>query len=87
MLPSWCQDTVTVLRAQQRTVGTRTERDWANAQSHVIKGCSVQPSGTSSAFGTVDAVSTADTTLYLNVQQASGSSLGVQGQIRYVRIL
>ena len=30
---------------------------------------------------------TSDTTLYLNVQQASGSTLGVQGQIRYVRIL
>lgn len=30
---------------------------------------------------------TSDTTLYLNVQQTSGSSLGVQGQIRYVRIL
>ena len=30
---------------------------------------------------------TVDTTLYLNVQQASGSTLGVQGQIRYVRIL
>lgn len=30
---------------------------------------------------------TSDTTLYLNVQQDSGSTLGVQGQIRYVRIL
>ena len=30
---------------------------------------------------------TSDTTLYLTVQQASGSTLGVQGQIRYVRIL
>ena len=64
MLPSWCQDSVTVLRARQRTIGTRTERDWANAQSHVIAGCSVQPAGTSTGFGTVDAVSTADATLY-----------------------
>ena len=30
---------------------------------------------------------TSDTTLYLTAQQASGSTLGVQGQIRYVRIL
>lgn len=64
MLPSWCNETVTVLRAPQRTVGTRTERDWANAQPHVLTGCLVVPSGTSTGFGTVDAVSTADATLY-----------------------
>lgn len=64
MLFSWCNETVTVLRAPQRTVGTRTERDWAHAQSHVLTGCLVVPSGTTTGFGTVDAVSTADATLY-----------------------
>ena len=81
MLPSWCQDSVTVLRAPQRTVGARTERDWTNAQSHVLRGCSVQPSGTSSAFGTVDAVSTADATLYAppNADIAEGDRVQFDG--------
>ena len=64
MLPSWCSDTVTVLRAPLVTNGTRTERDWTDAQGHAITGCSVQPAGTSSDFGTVDAVANADATLY-----------------------
>lgn len=64
MLPSWCKQTVTVLRAPTRTVGKRTERDWANAQTHTIGGCSVQPAGTSTGFGTMDAVANADAILY-----------------------
>ncbi len=64
MLPSWCRDAVTVRRAPSATVGARTERDWSNAQAHVIEGCSVQPSGTSTGFGSVDAVSVADAVLY-----------------------
>lgn len=64
MLPSWCQDTATVLRAPLVARGMRTERDWANAQSHELTGCSVQPGGTSTGFGTVDAVSVTDATLY-----------------------
>jgi hypothetical protein len=64
MLPSWCKDSVTVLRAPRRGAGTRGERDWDGAVAHVLDGCSLQPSGTSSAFGTVDAVSTADAMLY-----------------------
>ena len=64
MLPSWCKQAVTVLRAPTRTVGKRTERDWANAQSHTLTGCSVQPAGTSTNFGAVDAVAGADAVLY-----------------------
>ena len=64
MLHSWCKDTVTVRRAQAQTVGARTERDWANATTNTVAGCSLQPSGTSTGFGTVDAVATADATLY-----------------------
>lgn len=64
MLPSWCKHTVTVLRAPTVTKGMRTERDWPKATSHTLTGCSVQPAVTSTGFGTVDAVSTADATLY-----------------------
>ena len=64
MLPSWVRETVTVLRAPAVTSGNRTERDWSRAQPHTVTGCSVQPGGTSTAFGTVDAVSMADATLY-----------------------
>ena len=67
MLPSWCQETVTVMRAAAATVGRRTERDWAHATPHTVSGCSVQPSSTSSGFGTVDVVATADAILYAPV--------------------
>lgn len=60
----WCKDVVTVLRAPVVTAGMRSERDWSQAVPHTVSGCSLQPAGTSTAFGTVDAVSGADATLY-----------------------
>ena len=50
MLPSWCQDAVTVLRAPTVTRNGRTTRDWANAQPHTVSGCSLQPSTTDTGF-------------------------------------
>ena len=64
MLPSWCDDAVTVRRAPLATTGMRTERDWSQAAPHTVSGCSLQPAGTSTAFGTVDAVAGADAILY-----------------------
>lgn len=64
MLPSWCNDAVTVERARLITYNRRTERDWAHAQPHTLTGCSVQPAGTSTDFGAVDAVAGADAVLY-----------------------
>lgn len=64
MLHSWCDDAVTVKRAPLATTGMRTERDWSQAASHTVSGCSLQPAGTSTAFGTVDAVAGADAILY-----------------------
>lgn len=46
MLPSWCQDSVTVLRAPIVTTGTRKTRDWENATKTTVTGCSLQPSTT-----------------------------------------
>lgn len=67
MLPSWCTETVTVHRAPLASVGRRVERDWSRATDHPVSGCSVQPSSTSTGFGTVDAVSTAGAILYAPV--------------------
>ena len=48
MLPSWCNDTVTVIRpAWKESRGTKVA-DWASAKRHTIGGCSMQPSTTSS---------------------------------------
>jgi len=50
MLHSWCDDTVKVTRAPwMETRGTKV-RDWANATTHTVGGCSVQPASTSRNF-------------------------------------
>ena len=50
MLPSWCDDTVTVLRAPTVTRNGRSVRDWANATSHELARCTLQPSTTETGF-------------------------------------
>lgn len=50
MLPSWCQDTVTVLRAPIVTRNGRSVRDWTQAVPHELRGCSLQPSMTETEF-------------------------------------
>lgn len=50
MLPSWCQDTVTVLRAPVVVRNGREHRDWTQAESHDLTGCSLQPSSTETGF-------------------------------------
>ena len=47
MLPSFCHDTVTVVRPASRESRGTVVTDWANAQSHVLSGCSVQAPTTS----------------------------------------
>lgn len=46
MLPSWFRQTVTRIRAGEKTSRGSVVPDWDNAASLVISGCSVQPSGT-----------------------------------------
>lgn len=41
MLPTFAKDEIKVLRAEL-SGASRIERDWANATSHTITGCSVQ---------------------------------------------
>lgn len=50
MLPDWCQDAVTVLRAPIVTRNGRSVRDWAQAVQHELRGCSLQPSTTETEF-------------------------------------
>lgn len=50
MLPSWCQDSVTVLRAPVATRNGRTARDWTQAVPRELRGCSLQPSTTETSF-------------------------------------
>lgn len=50
MLPSWCQDAVTVLRAPVVVRNGREHRDWTQAEPHDLTGCSLQPSSTETGF-------------------------------------
>lgn len=47
MLPSWCNDTITVIRPGTTTSRGSTVPDWLNTLTHDISGCSVQPATTS----------------------------------------
>ena len=50
MLPKFCRHTVTVYRAPLKEARGSTVRDWENATTHEVAGCSVQPSSTASNF-------------------------------------
>lgn len=50
MLPSFCRDVVTVIRAPLVDRRGTQVRDWANATSIEIGGCSVQPSQSTRDF-------------------------------------
>jgi hypothetical protein len=47
MLPSWCIDSVTVIRAPMVAIRGTFERDWSRATSHTVSGCSLQGTSTS----------------------------------------
>ena len=47
MLPSFCRQTVTRVRPATATSRGSTVPDWTNATTKEIKGCSMQPAGTS----------------------------------------
>lgn len=58
MLPSWCEDTITVLRAPWVSQRGTKVRDWGSAEPHEVSGCSVQPSTTATADPSARALST-----------------------------
>ena len=66
MLPSFCRDVVTVLRAPLAERRGSMVREWKNATKHIIAGCSLQEGSSSTEFGGAQRDSTdSDATLYL----------------------
>ena len=66
MLPSFCRDVVTVLRAPLAERRGSMVRDWRSATEHTIAGCSLQEGSSSTEFGGAQRDSTdSDATLYL----------------------
>lgn len=55
-LPSFCRDEITVARAGVKSSRGVNIRDWDNATTHKITGCSVQPTGTDSTYDTREGV-------------------------------
>ena len=64
MLPSFCNDTITVKRAALKDSRGTKVRDWANAVSNTLGGCSVQPTSTSRDFDGRTTQVTEEWTLY-----------------------
>ena len=58
MLFDWCKDTLTVYRAPIIEERGSKIRDWEHATSHVIAGCSAQPSASSRDFSNREEQST-----------------------------
>ena len=52
MLPSWCEDTVTVLRAPMVERRGVAVPDWGSATTHTVRGCSLQEGTTTTEFDT-----------------------------------
>lgn len=65
MLPSFCNDTVTIWRAPLKDSRGTQVRDWTNAESHEVAGCSFQPTGTKTDFEDTRQNVTIRATLYL----------------------
>lgn len=65
MLPSWCRDSVTVWRAPLVSQRGTKVRDWSAATSHVVEGCSLQPSSTTTEWGSVRQADESGAVLYL----------------------
>lgn len=63
-LPSFCRETVTVLRAPLFDSRGSTERDWARAARHEVAGCSAQFGSTSSDRGEPREATSDSATLY-----------------------
>ena len=80
MLPSFCRDVVTITRAPLvESRGTKI-RDWSQATTHTVAGCSVQPGGTDGTWGEQRNGATVRATLYAppgaNIEFADRVSFG-----------
>lgn len=73
MLPSFCNDTVTVMRAPLVESRGSSVRDWSNAKGHEIGGCSVQ---VSSATGDIQGREHASVSCLLLAPPGSDIAIG-----------
>lgn len=51
MLPSFCRETVTVVRPGTKTVRGSEVPDWDGAVRHKVRGCSLQPASSATSDG------------------------------------
>lgn len=63
-LPSWCTDSVSVLRAPLVSIRGTEERDWGAATRHTVEGCSFQPSSTDTDTSQARRAVSVDAVLY-----------------------
>lgn len=82
MLPSFCNDTVTVERAPIVETRGRKERDWTNPESWEVSGCSFQPAQGSTAWGDARQSVTVRATLYM----PPGSDVQAGDRITYCNV-
>lgn len=65
MLPSFCKDAVTIVRAPLISLRGTTARDWAHATTHSVTGCSFQPASTDGTWGETRSGASIRAVLYL----------------------
>lgn len=66
MLPSFCRDSIVIVRPGSKTVRGTTVADWSSPSRKTVRGCSVQPDATSTDMASDrDAQATESCTVYL----------------------
>lgn|GEM_PF-1182862 len=78
-LPQWARDSVTVTRPARKQSRGATVDDWANATTHTIDGCSVQPTSTTSDTSDASGAQTVDATLFA----PSGADVAVGDKVTF----
>lgn len=82
MLPSFCNDAVTVTRAGRKESRGSKVMDWSSATARTIAGCSVQDGGTSLSLDGHTLAVAEDATLYApeGADVAAGDRVSLDGR-------
>ena len=78
-LPQWARDSVTVTRPARSQSRGATVDDWGNSSKHVIDGCSVQPTSTTSDTSDASGGQVVDATLFA----PSGADVAVGDMVTF----
>ena len=83
MLPSFCQTAIAIERAPLTVQRGTKVRDWTQAATHTVTGCSIQPGGTDGTWGETRNGATVRATLYAppNADIAFGDKVIHAGRI------